>query len=576
MAVQWPLYRRFPRQPSANSPAEKRSGLMHGCAVSSPTLCAALLAVAGACSAQSPPAAPNPLLTTAPQITRTLSARTDTTERLAYQQVAELRIAIPAGSAAVVLLEQQEGAINATWLAADSTAHDTRRNDMGRGAQIRFTLVPPGEGDSSIRFLCTTKTTPCTVRVKSDGPRVASDEDRLRMAAEELLAHGNAVHRSPEKDARAGAFAIYDQVIAEAQSLGDLPLERAALYWRTRLSMELQKYSDALASAQKMVALAGAEADPQGAAAAYKVLGYANAYLGNLDAAIEAYGQAAEIYSTTGDRLNKEILEENMARAHRAMGQNGKAIEEVTAALAEARAIQDGHGITASLEELGNLYFTRGELQPALDTYKEALDALATWPDETLHAHVLNGIGHVDTLLGEYDDAKDHLEQSVALWRKIKDPMGEAYALDGEGFLAFTTHDYATAIQRIREALDLVTGLHLERESAIIREELGEAEQASGDVNAANEAFQQSLATAKKLHLAATEADCMRSLGEAAAAHGDAVTARADFQLAEQLYEPLGGSSNQALLEGDEANLEHAQGNLPAAEAHMEKALAII
>jgi CHAT domain-containing protein/tetratricopeptide (TPR) repeat protein len=550
-----------------------RAGLQMLCIVT-----AAVLPPAPVLPAQQtpPPAPPNPLLTTEPTVSGELSFAQSFSARLEYQQLASYRATIPAGNTVTVRLVQQEGAVSATWLSPDGTAHDARRNDTGRGSLIRFTLVAAQDGKYDFRVLCTTKAVPCEVRFTADAPHPASDSDRTRFAAEELLAQGNAIQRSTDKSARAGAFAVYDQVVQQAQSIGDLPLQRFALYWRARLSMELQKYADSLASAQRAVAIGGASADPHGVAASWKVLGYANAYLGNLDAAIDAYQHAAEIYAATGDRLNNEILQENMARAHRAMGQNGKAIEELTVALAEARAIQDSHGIPASLEELGNLRLARGELQPALDSYHEALDALAQWPDDTIHAHVLNGIGHVDTLLGETDDASDALAQSVVLWRKLKDTTGEAYALDGQGFLAYTTHDYAAAIRRFRETLDLVQGLKLERETAIILEELGEAEQAAGSLDAANGEFQQSLALAKKLHLAGTQADCLRSLGEAAAARGGYGTALSDYSQAGELYSSLGGGPNQALLQGDEANLERAQNHLAAAGQHMEQALAVI
>jgi CHAT domain-containing protein len=536
-----------------------------------------ILCVLGAASQQIPPsAAPNPLLTATPQVTRVFSGAADSSEELNYQDLASYRLAIPAGSAQSISLEQQDGSVTATWLSPDGRTHDTRRNDTGRGSSVQFTLVAPENGEYEIRFLCVTKTTPCSIHVTAEPPHPAADAERKRAAAEELLARGNTVQRLEDKSARPGAFALYDQALEQARAANDPRLERAVLYWRARLSMELQKYSDSLASADQATRLDGAEADPQGQAAAWKMLGYANAYLGNLEAAIDAYHHAAQIYSAAGDRLNNEILNENMARAHRALGQNGKAIEELTAALNEARAIDDAHGIPASLEELGNLHLARGELQPALDAYREALDALVKWPDDTIHAHVLNGIGHVDTLMGETDDARDAFAQSVALWRKLKDTMGEAYALDGQGFLAYTTHDYPAATKRFHETLDLMEGLHLERETAIILEELGEAEQAAGDLNAANDAFQQSLALAKKLHLAATEADCMRSLGEAAASRGDAVSADADFKQAREFYTLLGGGPNQALLEGDEASLERLQGHLAAAEAHMERALELI
>ncbi len=528
------------------------------------------------CNAQQSTApTPNPLLSTTPTATGNLSPGQSLTVPLASQQVASYRLSIPSSNSASLVLEQLDGAVTATFLSPDGSAHETRRNDTGRGARIRITLIPSQDGPIEFRFLCTVKTA-CTVRVTAGASHPATDSDRRLATTEELLAHGNSIQRSADKAARPAAIAVYDQVIAEARDLSDLPVQRAALYWKARLSLELQKYSDSLAAADQAVHLADSPEDPQGVAASWKVLGYANAYVGNLDAAIDAYSHASRIYSGLGDRLNNEILEENMARAHRAMGQNGKAIEEVSAALTEARAIQDAHGIPASLEELGNLRLARGELQPALDAYRDALDALAKFPDDTIHAHVLNGIGHVQTLLAEYDDARDAFAQSVALWRKLGDKMGEAYALDGQGFLAYTTHDYTGAIRRFRETLDIVQGLHLDRESAIIQEELGEASQSAGDLNSANDAFQQSLTIARKLHLAGTEADCLRSLGEAAVARADYVSAAASYTQAAQLYDSLGGGPNQALLEGDEANLERAQGHLTLAQQHIEKALATI
>jgi CHAT domain-containing protein len=550
--------------------------------------CAAGLVGAQGARAQPIPAAAaaNPLLTTAPTATGELVAGRGVDLHLEYQQLAAYTLNLPANTAATILLEQQDGAISATWLSpgeADGGAHDTRRNDNGRGAAIRFSLVSPqsASGKFEVRWLCITKTTACAVHASVES-HAAADSDRQRAEAEEKIARGNALQRAKDKgdkaqqESRASALALYTEAFDQAKALGDLTLQRTALYWQARLALESQRYDQALAAAQQSTELPADDADPQGQAAAWKVLGYANAYRGNLETAIAAYRRAAELYAAHGDRLNNEILLENMARAHRAMGQNGKAIGELTEALAQARAIQDSHGIPASLEELGNLELARGELQPALDAYREAQDALAKWPDDTIHAHVLNGLGHVYTLLGEPDQAQDAFSQSLTLWRKLKDSMGEAYALDGQAFLAFTNRDYPQARQRFRATLDLVQSLHLDRESAIILEELGEAEQASGDLNEANDAFQQSLALARKLHLAATEADCLRSLGEAAAARGDTVSASANYEQAGKLYESVGGGSHQALLEADESQLERSEGHLAEAEQRMQRALAII
>ncbi|MBB6144081.1 CHAT domain-containing protein/tetratricopeptide (TPR) repeat protein [Silvibacterium bohemicum] len=516
----------------------------------------------------------SPYLDPTPTITRVFTTAGEFTDTLKPQSVASYSISLNAGDVASLRLLQTTGEVGALWLDPARQPHSIRRNDSGRNSAIPFTLI--AAGSQEIRVRCLSTSTDCTLTLSAQTPRPASASDTTRGNAEDELAEGDQLRRKATAESRAAASPVLDQALASAKEIQDGPLIRRALYLKARLAYETRQFAQARDLMLQAVAMPESPDDIAGTAVCWKMLGYSYASMGELDRGLSSYAEARKFYARNKDALNQEILNENSARAHRILGENGLALEELTAALEEARSIHDERGLVASLEELGNIHLSRGDLQEALDAYRQAIQSPEIEKNPTTHAHVLNGLGNIYTELGEYAWAQAAFDQSVALWRQIKDPMGEAYALDGEAFLAYSQADYPQSFKMHLAALDLLTGTDLERERASILEELGESYEAAGQKSNAVEALSKALALAQKLNLRSIEAACLRSLGEIALAAGDTDAAQKQFEQSDKLDATTLDKREQAHLMADRARLERMLGHLEQARTDIESAVSTI
>jgi CHAT domain-containing protein/Tfp pilus assembly protein PilF len=527
-----------------------------------------------------PPSASAQILNTVPTFTISVNSAATSpdsyTQHLAFNNVGSFRVDLPADRAVIITLQQDAGEIAAlpiSPIVASGSELPVRRTEAGKFARITFTLATQAAAIKEIRVRCISKTTPCDFSLHRSAPVPITPDITSSVAFEETLAAADTLRRKQGADSKTASLASYDQAIALAQELNYPFAQCEALYGKGRALLELRRYTESRDTLKLAAELKLSTDDAPLTATAWKALGYSYAYLANLESAIASYDQAARIFKETGDLLNQEILTENMARAHRVLGENELALEELHSALDLARALDDQHGIPASLEELGNIQLSLGDLQDALDAYREALKSLADSPNQTIQAHVLNGLGNVYTLFEQPESAQTAFDQSLALWHEIKDPMGAAYALDGMGFLASTEHDAPAAIRHYQDALDSIKGLNLDRETATIVEEMGEAYESAGEHNKAREAFLRALDLAAKLHLRAVEADCLRGLGESAMSTGDLESADALLTQAGVAYLAAGDIQKQAILLADQARLARAQGHLEDALKKIDAAI---
>ena len=521
-------------------------------------------------------AGPSPYLDTQPAVSHSITKSDEFQDHLKAQTVASYSVSLNRGDVSLVRFVQLKGEIGAIWIDPKRRASNVRRNDSGKNSSLQFTLLAPEDGQYEIRVRCLSSSGDCDLESRVEAPHAASGNDSIQMAAEEAAAEGDRLRRLATADSRSAALAAYNGALSQTKEIQDVFLTRHLLYVMARVALETQQYAQARDRMLEATSLPESADDIAGTAVCWKVLGYSYAYLGDLNHALSAYEEAQTRYTKSGDAFNQEILHENAARAHRAMGENDAALDELTEALGEARSNHDDRVLVASLEELGNIHISRSDLQEALDAYRQAMQEPYITQIPTTQAHVLNGLGNVYTQLGEYEWAQTAFQQSVDLWKHIKDPMGEAYALDGEAFLAYSQADYQQAIKMHLAALNLVQGTDLDRERAVILEELGESYEAAGQRDEAVNALTQALALAQKLHFRTTEASCLRSLGEIAFAGGHTAEAEERFDQARDIDDTTMNRSEQALLLADCARLERSLGHLDLARGEIDSSITVI
>src|SRR5437870_3752668 len=153
----------------------------------------------------------------------------------------------------------------------------------------------------------------------------------------------------------------------------------------------------------------------------------------------------------------------------------GRARSALEQAYRVALTIQDQQGMAPSLRQLGFLYHLQGGWDRALELYHRALALQREAGDQTW----------VAMILGNVAEAREVLEQGLALYEMVGDAMGRAATINTLGFVQRRLGDLEGAYQRYAGAKDLLQGLGdvlrvtiLIHNMALIHEERGEYREA--------------------------------------------------------------------------------------------------
>jgi tetratricopeptide (TPR) repeat protein len=191
--------------------------------------------------------------------------------------------------------------------------------------------------------------------------------------------------------------------------------------------------------------------DPATHTLAYQYLGHAHAELNHHDEAITHLGQALTIAEHHQDRVYQAQAHNALAGAWGRQGDDRKALEHAR------RALEVGQGSP-------------------------------TW-----EAEARNAVGWYAARLGDYDTARDHCEAALTLHREHGDRAGEAGTLDSLGFIEHQSGNHVRAIERYRQALDLLHDLDYSYHVPTTLDALGQPHAALGQYDEARAAWRQAL-----------------------------------------------------------------------------------
>jgi tetratricopeptide (TPR) repeat protein len=109
--------------------------------------------------------------------------------------------------------------------------------------------------------------------------------------------------------------------------------------------------------------------------------------------------------------------------------------------------------MAASLNALGTAAYAQGEYQEARQLLQEGLALSQSLEDRYNMAVGLNGLGLVSQALGQGMEAQDFFQESIALWREIGDEGSLAQTLNNLGTNLLGLGDLAGARRCFMEAL---------------------------------------------------------------------------------------------------------------------------
>ncbi|MBL8259044.1 MAG: tetratricopeptide repeat protein, partial [Candidatus Competibacteraceae bacterium] len=156
---------------------------------------------------------------------------------------------------------------------------------------------------------------------------------------------------------------------------------------------------------------------------------------------------------------------------------------------------------------------------------KDWLPALRESQNQELRAAALNQSGKICVGVGQYDEAKPFLEESLAIRQAIGDRAGEGMTLNNLSQIYDARGDYETALPYLEEALAICQAIGDRADEGATLTNLSTIYQARGDYDTALRYLEESLAIQRALGRRVGEGATLTNLSQIYDARGDYDTA---------------------------------------------------
>ncbi len=261
---------------------------------------------------------------------------------------------------------------------------------------------------------------------------------------------------------------------------------------------------------------------------------------------LERVGREAIAWGERLGALDIRLLgEQRVCTALYSQGQ----VDEAEAMAVDALMAAKAHGLrmveSLLLNALVNIAGQRNDMLGVLETSRNALVIDREIGDRRREATTLANIGTAWLSLGEWAEARTHLEEALTLARSIGHRAIEPFLLCNLSALAQSQDDDASALAHARAALAVATAIQGPLWEVVATYRIGNAELALGRHDAARDAFLRAYRQAAELQIG-HRCDAAAGLARVALAEGDLAAALDHLQ---EILDHLAGGGN---LEGTE------------------------
>jgi DNA-binding SARP family transcriptional activator/tetratricopeptide (TPR) repeat protein len=218
---------------------------------------------------------------------------------------------------------------------------------------------------------------------------------------------------------------------------------------------------------------------------------------------------------------------------------------------------------------------TGGHYTDAAAIHSSARRAAGAVGDLAAEAQALNNLGLISTRMGQYQQAGQHLRQSMTLFRTAGDRSGAARALANLGFAQWRQGRYAEAASQHQQALALFREIGETTSEAHVLNGLGLIEWQQGGYPQAASHFRQALTLFRAFGDRSNEAHALGNLGMVSGRLGSCSQAAGHLTKALALLREMGDRSGAASVLTDLGSVACQQGRYQEAARHHQRALAL-
>jgi tetratricopeptide (TPR) repeat protein len=189
----------------------------------------------------------------------------------------------------------------------------------------------------------------------------------------------------------------------------------------------------------------------------------------------------------------------NSAYIYNQQGEIEKALDYFRESLAMREVLQDKQGIANSLNNIGSIYEQQGQIEKALDYYHRSLAIREKIKDKTGIANSLNNIGHIYNNQGQLEKALEYFRKSLAIRELIKDKQGVSQSFNNLASIYMNLDQEEKAIEYYHRSLTLQEEIRDKKGIASSLNNIGFIYKNQGQVEKALEYYERSLAVWKEI-----------------------------------------------------------------------------
>ncbi|HSA94293.1 MAG TPA: tetratricopeptide repeat protein [Terriglobales bacterium] len=258
--------------------------------------------------------------------------------------------------------------------------------------------------------------------------------------------------------------------------------------------------------------------------------------------ALAVPGAGAQAPASGGDEL--------LAKARQTYAEQGAqaALPEFEAALAAFRAAGNGRGEAITIGLMGNCYKRLGDYERARQMLEQALAMKQKLGDRAEEGRTLSHLGLLFWEMGDYPKATERLEQSIEIARKIGDRQLEGASANNLGLVNDEQGDYESSLKNYRHALELHRAAGFERGESDALGNIGGVSLLLGRYREALEYYQQSLAMGERNDLKPSMVQDLGNIGFCYLGMGRLEEAQAQFERALEMARKAGMKKEEAEL----------------------------
>jgi CHAT domain-containing protein/tetratricopeptide (TPR) repeat protein len=261
---------------------------------------------------------------------------------------------------------------------------------------------------------------------------------------------------------------------------------------------------------------------------------------------IEKYNEALDLYRRAGALSGEARTLNHIGEVYWSLGEIQKALEMPNEALPLLRAIGDRRGEASTLSNIGAVYDLLGETQKALEKYNEALPLRRAVGDRRGEATTLNNIGMVHRSLGEMQKALEKYNEALPLLRAVGDRRGEAVTLNNIGAVYWPLGEMQKALEKYNEALLLRRAVGDRRGEANTINNIGVVYAALGETQKALQKYNEALLLYRVVGDRMGEANVVTNIGSVYRARGETQKALEKYNEALPILLAIGDRRGEA------------------------------